>query len=126
MLSQPSSRDDMRNAREDARRTLTATAPAGLGKKETGSEPLNGSLSKLVADRERRKQVRERHHGPALSWSLQEQRMQRSPVDLSDIGRPSESFHESTDLRQKEYLDDGLRTRAGSEQCDVTGRLVGS
>ena len=120
----------MQSTQEEASRTLTSTAPAtGTSKEESGSdgsESLNGSLSKLVADRGRRKQVRERHHGPALSWSLQEQRMQRSPVDLGDIGRLSESFHKRMDVTQKEYLADGLRTRAGSEQCDVIGRLVGS
>ncbi|CAE7869322.1 unnamed protein product, partial [Symbiodinium necroappetens] len=121
---------DMQSTQEEASRTLTSTAPAtGTSKEESGSdgsESLNGSLSKLVEDRGRRKQVRERHHGPALSWSLQEQRMQRSPVNLGDIGRLSESFHERMDVTQKEYLADGLRTRAGSEQCDVIGRLVGS
>ena len=69
----------------------SSTCTGDSSNKEGFTEQVK-SLSGLVDEREKLKQVRARHHGPALRWSLQEQRMQRTPVDLCTRGSQSQDL----------------------------------
>ncbi|CAE7791995.1 unnamed protein product [Symbiodinium microadriaticum] len=77
--------------------TINVLPPTELQSDEVGKTT---SLSGLMAGRDKLRHARARCHGPALWWSSQEERMERTPKDLDSLqGTGSEELSSILDCK---------------------------
>ena len=88
--------------------TITVLPPTGHEAVEGDEGSRAPSLSVLLAERSKLKSARSKRHGPALWWSSQEQRLERT---VRDLDYPDDTELElSSLLENSKFLEDSVRT----------------